>query len=116
MKDHGDRPLFLESGRSTRLHCLDKLARMTLCLVPGVLSYFCSDNLYAHGGESGGTSLCNLQSQYCSATVALAACTRTLVLHPGGVCTPISARCDVGPIPHEAYTIRYQGQNHHAYK
>ena len=84
------------------------------CLV-AMLPWVPSLPAYADGSGEG-VSLCSLPSRYCSATTALEDCTKDLVRHPGGTCLPVNARCDVGIVPHSAYTIRYNGANHHVYK
>ena len=91
------------------------MRRLAKGFVIAMLTWLWCIDIYAHGG-GGGASLCQLPPRYCSATTALANCTKDLVRHPGGICYPVSAFCDVGPLPHSAFTIRYQGTNHHVYK
>ena len=91
------------------------MTRLTRGFVIAMLPWLWFAEGYADGtGERAG--LCDLPSRYCSATTALAACIEDLTFHPGGDCRPIAANCNLGPGRDSAYSIRYQGNNHHVYK
>lgn len=92
------------------------MKRLAKAFVSAMLPWLWSADIYADGASGERANLCRFPSNYCSAGTAYAACLRDLVRHPGGVCWPTNAHCNLGVVPDSAYTIRYQGIKHHVYK